>query len=166
MLKKSNQYDLSGQYGIGYTTNTNRPFFFDLNDYELICGYVWHEDTTASGYSSVRTTKRGKHIRMSTVLGYKYCDHINRDPFDNRRRNLREADKRSNAVNHNLPKNNTSGTCGISWLKNVSKWEAYIWNNCKKKRIGLFENKEEAISARKRAEQQEYGLEEGGNNES
>ena len=165
MLKKSNQYDLSGQYGIGYTTNTDRPFCFDLSDYELIREYIWHEDRTSAGYTSVRTTKNGKHIRMSTLLGYTYCDHINRDTFDNRRCNLRETDRRGNAINHKLHKNNTSGICGVSWLKNVAKWEACIWNNCKKRRIGLFENKEDAITARKEAELREYGLEKGDNNE-
>jgi hypothetical protein len=42
-LKKFNQYDLSGSYGIGYCSNTNNPFYFDLEDYDLIKDYCWME---------------------------------------------------------------------------------------------------------------------------
>ena len=38
-LKKYNRYDLSGEYGIGWTTNTNHVFYFDLEDYEKIKDY-------------------------------------------------------------------------------------------------------------------------------
>lgn len=158
MLKKANVFDVSGEYGIGYTTNTNRAFVFDLEDYDLIRQFVWHEDRTKSGYASVRTTVDGKHKRLSKVLGYEYCDHRNRDTFDNRRKNLRETTKQQNARNHNKPKNNTSGCCGVSWLKNVSKWEAYIWIDNKKKRLGTFENKDDAIAARVKAEKEIYGV--------
>ena len=32
--KKSNIYDLSGEYGVGWTSNTNEEFYFDLEDYD------------------------------------------------------------------------------------------------------------------------------------
>ena len=37
--KKYNQYDLSGEYGIGWTSNTNEEFYFDLEDYNKIKNY-------------------------------------------------------------------------------------------------------------------------------
>ena len=40
MLKKTNVFDVSGEYGIGYTTNTNRAFIFDLTDYDFIRQFV------------------------------------------------------------------------------------------------------------------------------
>ena len=46
----------------------------------------------------------------------------------------------------------------MSWLKNVSKWEAYIWIDNKKKRLGTFANKEDAIAARVQAEREIYGV--------
>ena len=33
--KKYNTYDLSGEYGIGYS-NSGKEFYFDLDDYDLI----------------------------------------------------------------------------------------------------------------------------------
>ena len=37
---KFNRYDLSGEYGVGYTSK-NQPFYFDKEDYELIKDYCW-----------------------------------------------------------------------------------------------------------------------------
>lgn len=38
--KKYNTYDLSGEYGIGYTSK-GEEFYFDLEDYEKIKDYCW-----------------------------------------------------------------------------------------------------------------------------
>ena len=37
--KKCNVYDLTGDCGIGYASNTNEPFYFDLEDYDKIKNY-------------------------------------------------------------------------------------------------------------------------------
>ena len=43
-VEKENKYDLiSCDYGIGYTTNTNEPFYFDLEDYDKIKKYHWQK---------------------------------------------------------------------------------------------------------------------------
>lgn len=39
VCKKKNEYDLSGEYGIGYTTNKGERFYFDLEDYDKIKNY-------------------------------------------------------------------------------------------------------------------------------
>ena len=36
--KKYNNYNLDGEFGIGWTENTNREFYFDLEDYSKIKG--------------------------------------------------------------------------------------------------------------------------------
>lgn len=38
---KTNVYDLTHEYGIGYTSK-NEQFLFDIEDYELIKDYCWH----------------------------------------------------------------------------------------------------------------------------
>ena len=40
---KNNTYDLSGEYGIGYTSK-GEEFYFDLEDYDLIKDYCWRTD--------------------------------------------------------------------------------------------------------------------------
>lgn len=42
-FKKYNTYDLTGEYGIGYTFK-KEPFYFDLEDYEKIKNYCWNYD--------------------------------------------------------------------------------------------------------------------------
>lgn len=47
---------------------------------------------------------------------------------------------------------NTSGVTGVNWLKKNKKWRAYITVGNKQVHLGSFENKEDAIKARKEAE--------------
>lgn len=79
-------------------------------------------------------------------------DHIDRNPLNNRIENIREADKKINSINRNLQSNNKSGYKGVSWNKNSSKWEAYIKVNNKRIHLKLHETLEEAIEARREAE--------------
>lgn len=39
IFNKQNKYDLSGEYGVGWTSNTNEEFYFDLEDYNKIKDY-------------------------------------------------------------------------------------------------------------------------------
>ena len=43
LFKKFNDYDLSGEYGIGWTSNTRQEFYFDIEDYALIKKYCWRD---------------------------------------------------------------------------------------------------------------------------
>lgn len=52
-----------------------------------------------------------------------------------------------------LNKNNKSGVTGVSWDSNKSKWRAHIMFKSKYYDVGYFKNKEDAIKARKEAEE-------------
>jgi hypothetical protein len=158
-FSKENIYDMSGQYGIGYTTNTNNPFYFDLDDFNLIRQYTWFEDISTSGYRSLKAkdTNTKKKIKMSYILGCKQYDHINRNPLDNRRANLRPATDSQNAQNRSLPSNNTSGFMGVCWDKESCKWLAYIKQNQKQIKLGRYIKKEDAVRARLKAEKEYFG---------
>lgn len=84
-------------------------------------------------------------------------DHINGNKLDNRKCNLRIVDYSKNAMNSKTPSNNTSGIKGVYWDKRSNKWEAAIQINMKKKSLGYFKNKEDAIKARKEAEKELFG---------
>lgn len=53
-------------------------------------------------------------------------DHINGDPADNRLINLREATSSQNRSNSKIYSNNKSGTRGVFWDKEHSKWMVQI----------------------------------------
>lgn len=159
--KKQNEYDLSGEYGIGYCSNTGSEFYFDLEDYDKIKNYCWHEDVDWSGHHTVRTKMKTidgwKNIRMHVFLGYKLCDHIDRNSLNNRKNNLKQATAIENARNRSKQSNNTSGFIGVSYDKNKSKWYAQIVVDRKNKYLGSFKNINDAIKARLEAEAKYFG---------
>lgn len=79
-------------------------------------------------------------------------DHIDHVRSNNRWENLREVTAQENRCNMSRPKDNHSGTIGISWSKISGKWHSYITIFGKRKHLGLFDDINDAISARKDAE--------------
>ena len=156
--KKYNTYDLSGEYGIGWTSNTNNEFYFDLEDYELIKDYCWCESISSFGYHMLTATIAGtnKRIRFHHLLNCQKFDHINRNPLDNRKSNLRPCTISQNGMNAKIPKDNTSGYIGVTFHKATNQWRARISINKCRKELGSFENKEDAIRARLKAEAKYY----------
>ena len=157
--KKANLYDLTNEYGIGYTNNTGECFYFSLEDYDAISKYCWHEVVKKTGYRILKAWDADlkREITMAELLGCKHWDHKNRNTLDNRRENLRPATPSNNAQNRTKQKNNTSGIIGISWNKRQQQWVARIGVNGTKKNLGSFANKTDAIRARLKAEKEYHG---------
>ena len=104
---KMNKYDLSGEYGIGWAGNTNREFYFDLEDYDKIKDHYWNETKSSRGYTRLVARKKfgdnfeSNRISMIQLLGFKEYDHIDKNPFNNRKANLRQARKSQQCINRN-----------------------------------------------------------------
>jgi hypothetical protein len=86
-------------------------------------------------------------------------DHINRLPDDNRLSNLRLASQTEQNYNQALRRDNTSGMAGVCFEqsranRHKAPWVARFWEEGKRIHLGCFWQKEDAIAARKRAEQQ------------
>ena len=82
----------------------------------------------------------------------KHIDHIDQNKHNNRLENLREVTQQTNSKNCSISKNNKSGMLGVSWHKQANKWRAYIMVDKKHIHLGLFTDKDKAISTRKQAE--------------
>jgi hypothetical protein len=107
---------------------------------------------------------KGKLIRAHRLIwlmhhGYmpEFLDHINGVRNDNRLENLRVATRTQNQMNLKKRIDNSSGCSGVFWNKQRNKWAARIQINKKAKHIGLFSTIEDAIVARKIAEQKLFG---------
>lgn len=84
-------------------------------------------------------------------------DHKDGDPTNNRIENLRLATVADNARNHKRQRNNTSGKSGVTFTKTgrgLKRWRVRINDGSGKRRlVGDFLTKEEAIEARLKAEE-------------
>ena len=111
------------------------------------------------GYRNVRVN--GTLYRSHRVAWLLYygewpsgiIDHRNTTKADNRIDNLRDVTQLENQTNRSGPnKNNTSGFLGVRWYKAGSKWQAYIRTMGKRIHLGYFDDKDDAIAARRDAE--------------
>jgi len=115
---------------------------------------------TVNGYVAIRVDKydylahRLMWLYVYGAMPVLQIDHINRTRTDNRPVNLRLATQKQNSENMYRPKQNTSGYLGVrceSRLKS-KPWSATITHNYKTKHLGYYATAEEAVNARKMAE--------------
>jgi hypothetical protein len=149
--KKFNTYDLTGDYGIGYTYNTNEKFIFDLEDYNKIKEYCWRTDSR----KYIVTREDRKVLRLHRLImntpQNKVIDHVNHNTLDNRKSNLRICTQQENTYNSSLRKDNKSGVTGVYWNEINKTWDAQIRVNRKNIRLGSYNTFHDAVKSRKEA---------------
>ena len=155
---KTNEYDLSGEIGIGYTSK-GEQFLFDKESYELIKDYCWYINN--NGYVAARDRSVGKYIFLHRLVMHPMenedVDHINHDTRNNCKNNLRACSHMDNMKNKSIKKDNVSGVTGVFWQKLRSKWEATIIVSGRKKHLGYFTNFNDAAKSRIKAELELFG---------
>ena len=149
--KKYNTYDLSGEFGIGYTSKGEK-FYFDLEDYDKIKNYCWYID--ANGYICCHLPNKQYLYMHRYILNVidDVVDHKDGHTFNNRKYNLRDCTYSNNQMNRKKQNNNTSGTTGVSYSDKQNSWRAYITINGNQINLGYFSTINQAIEARKEAE--------------
>ncbi len=159
-MSYNNIYNLSGEYGIGYDSK-GEEFYFDLEDYDKIKNDYWF--INSNGYVVTSNNKKHMHRVITSVDGDIWTDiqvdHIHGENTrnDNRKFNLRIATPSQNGMNKKIYSNNTSGHTGVYWNKSRNRWVSYISINKKLVCLGSYKSKEDAIKARKEAEEKYYG---------
>jgi len=131
----------------------------DTKNVPLVEGCVWYLDT--DGY--VKSNTEGKRKLHRLICGNpegKVIDHWNHNKLDNTEDNLKVGTQLDN--NQNIVKrvDNTSGHTGVRKREDTGKWRAYISVNKKPISLGSFATVEEAVEARKKAEQKYFGTKE------
>lgn len=144
--KRYNDYDLTHEYGIGFTSK-GETFYFDLEDYDKIKPYSWRLNR---GYVIAHINGKTAQMHRFVLNASKIVDHINHNKADNRKTNLRDCTPSQNNMNRN-------GVKGIFFDKSKNKWRARIGINCKTINLGSFKTQQEAIKARKKAEKKYFG---------
>lgn len=126
----------------------------DLDDVDKVRGYKWGLRKTGYVISGGGIFL---HRLIMNPQDDMVIDHINHDPLDNRKSNLRICTQQQNMMNNEIRKNNTSGVTGVHFDKSRNKWMAYITYNNRRIFLGYFNNKEDAIEARIAAEIEYFG---------
>lgn len=127
----------------------------DDEDYEKLSKHSWY--ITNKGYAarSTRVPFRKTvlmHVEIIKPPKGKQVDHINRNPLDNRKVNLRIVTNYENSTNRKISKNSTTRINGVSPLKS-GKYQAYITIKGKRKYLGVYSDLESAKTARQEAEE-------------
>lgn len=92
-----------------------------------------------------RSSVRMHRVILARMLGRELTrqeevDHIDLNPLNNRRSNLRLADRSQNCANKRLQSTSASGYKGVSWHIQHKKWAAKIKHNGKTIHIGYFDD--------------------------
>ena len=126
----------------------------DIEDLDRTLKRKWRMDNWRYASSGHSQHKSQEYVTLQNyLLKYnKTIDHIDRNRLNNRKYNLRKSNKKLNARNKSIRSNNTSGIIGVSWNKRDNNWETYISINYKKINLGSYNNINDAIITRLKAE--------------
>ena len=124
----------------------------DIEDVDRIKNYKWSLSRNNGKPSKVTTAQSRKkrisiqHVILGVVPSRKaIIDHIDNNPLNNRKGNLRLCTNTENCRNARRGKNNTSGYKGVK--NRGDRWGARIMVDRKEIWLGTFGSKEEAAGA-------------------
>ncbi len=126
----------------------------DKEDLEKVKGYKW--GLNGNGKKRYIYTRINKKIQLSLhqlimgkpPVGYE-IDHRDTNPLNNRKYNLRFVTHQQNVMNKKIK--------GYYWYKAYNKWSTKICINGKEIHLGYFTDEQDAIKARREAEQKYFG---------
>lgn len=125
----------------------------DDKDFKWLNQWRWWAWKSNGGFYARRKVPAGKYKRrvvsMHRILvkglkSWQLVDHIDRNPLNNQRANLRACTASQNKMNAGLGVHNTSGYKGVAWSKWNKAWQACIKKGDRFFHIGYFSTAIEA----------------------
>lgn len=150
----------------------------DDEDFEKVSQYKWHASQHEKKIYAKRkrwipdesiTTKQGKYVKKGyykTIALHRVIldapddmevDHINGNPLDCRKINLRVCSHEQNMWNLKGRSDSKSGYRGITWDKQTQKWRATLTYKKQFINIGRFDNLDDAIKAHQEKAKELFG---------
>jgi hypothetical protein len=131
----------------------------DLDSLSIHRWYVGDWYAMRSSRIDGRWTTEYMHRRIMglTKGDRRSVDHVNGNPLDNRRANLRYCSQAENMRNTRVRSDNKSGLKGIAWDAKNKKWEARIQVNKRRVFLGRYGTAEEAHAAYREAAVRTHG---------
>lgn len=144
----------------GYSSEKIGEFFIDFEDIEKVKYHKWR---LCHSHVVTGLPAKGTQRDLSWVIldldnreeenCDKVVDHINGNPLDNRKSNLRICSQSENVLNKRSVSNNTSGFIGVSYRKDRDRYDPEIRIQGQRCHLGYTQSKEEAVYKRYYAEQ-------------
>jgi hypothetical protein len=145
----------------------NQVTFVDDEDYNFLMQWKWHaKPNMNNGYYAIRGFKNEKNtmskIHMHRVImnltdPNLVVDHIDGNPLNNQKSNLRICTKDQNRHNRKASKSKKSKYLGVFWNKECNKWYSQIKDGKKIIYLGIHNTEEEAAMAYDEASKKKYG---------
>jgi hypothetical protein len=133
----------------------------DDEDFEWVSQWKWQLNNKGYVYRQKYShRKNGKCVYKKIYLhrlinntpeGFE-TDHIDRNPFNNQKSNLRTVNKGRNNLNRNIYKNNACGVKGVYWHKKTKQYHVRITVDKKVISLGYYHNIQQANVARQEGE--------------
>ncbi len=157
-----NEFIINGDQTIGYlydgkTSEKIDEFIIDTEDLSKVKYHKWRfsHSHIVTGLPSQGTQRElswvilGLDNRIVTNIA---VDHINGNPKDNRKCNLRICEQSENVLNKSFMSNNTSGFIGVTYRKDRNRYDPEIRLGSIRCHLGYTESIEEAVYKRLYAE--------------
>ena len=140
---------LTDRYGVEKARAT-----IDLDDIERCKGIRWFTSNQSDKLYVAYKVNDTQSFLHRFLIGQEglTVDHIDRNRMNCRKSNLRNVSQMENMWNISTPSDNKSGTMGVCYQENRGLWRAYITRDKKRRDLGSFKTKQEAIEARLSAE--------------
>lgn len=136
----------------------NKVAYVDLEDWEILKHDQW---SWRGGYFRHQYKSKGESLhravwRLTGKNPPRVIDHIDGNPLNNRRSNLRAATPTLNNQNRKISKTNTSGNTGVSWCAVQLKWYSCASAGGRSKNLGYYDCLLEAFMVREKFTEKYY----------
>lgn len=164
-----NEYKIVGNIVIfdlydGVCSNKIAEFIIDFEDIERIKYHKWRlsHQHVVTGSGAMGTQRELSWV----ILGLDnrdpenskiVVDHIDGNPLNNRKSNLRICTQSENTINRSFMSNNTHGFIGVSYKKDRNSYDPEIRLGYIRCHLGQTKSKEEAVYKRLIAEEIVFG---------
>ena len=137
----------------------------DAADYEWLSQWKWCASRRGDTFRVQRAEYLGYRSQRSIFMhraimrpdAGSVVDHINHDPLDNRRANLRVCSQSENVRNRTSANRSSSKFLGVGWYARNSKWHARIQVNGLGLHIGYYDDETEAARSYDAAARLHFG---------
>ena len=122
---KNNEYIFIEDY-VQIIDKKGLSFYIDIIDFKNVSMHTWWVARKDGRVYAKMGNKNESLHRFILNYPKNVIDHIDRNPSNNRRNNLRECTSQENSCNLKIRKTNTSGVTGVWYNNHCNTWMAEI----------------------------------------